>query len=134
MCRGRYIQLYRRCSMGPSAFYPQRAPHHAARAMRGRAGVCEIGGHSEREARRVMRRRLSIVVALAAMVGGTFAGCGGTGCLLNAVAGLHVTILDGPGGAPLCGVTVTASDGAYFEALAESPGGAPCYYYGATER
>ena len=29
---------------------------------------------------------------------------------------------------------VTATDGAYSEVLAESPGGAPCYYYGASER
>jgi hypothetical protein len=82
----------------------------------------------------VTPRRRSIVFALAAMAGWALAGCGGTGCLLNAVAGLHVTILDGPGGAPLCGVTVTATDGAYSAVLAESPGGAPCYYYGASER
>ncbi len=82
----------------------------------------------------VTRLRLPIVVALAAMAASTLAGCGGTGCLLNAVAGLHVTILDGPGGAPLCGVTVTVTDGAYSAVLAESAGGAPCYYYGASER
>jgi hypothetical protein len=51
----------------------------------------------------VTPRRLQLVVALAAMAGWTLAGCGGTGCLGNAVSGLHVTILDGPGGAPLCG-------------------------------
>ena len=79
-------------------------------------------------------RRLPIVVALAAMAGWTLAGCGGTGCHLNPVSGLQVTILDGLGGAPLCGVTVTATDGAYSEVLKESPGGAPCYYYGGSER
>jgi hypothetical protein len=78
--------------------------------------------------------RLPIIAALAAVAGWTLAGCGGTGCFLNVVSGLEVTILDGPGGAPLCGVTVTATDGPYSEVLRESPGGAPCYYYGASER
>ena len=82
----------------------------------------------------VTPRRLPIAVALAVMAGWTLAGCGGTGCHPVALPGLHVTIVDGPGGSPLCGVMVTATDGAYSEVLAESPGGAPCYYYGASER
>jgi len=45
-----------------------------------------------------------------------------------------VTILDGPGGPALCGVTVTATDGAYSEVLTASPSGAPCAYSGASER
>ena len=80
------------------------------------------------------RHPIVVVVALAAMAGWTLAGCGGTGCHPVALPGLHVTLLDGSGGAPLCGVTVTATDGAYSEVLKESPGGAPCYYYGASER
>jgi hypothetical protein len=79
-------------------------------------------------------RLASLFAALAAAASPTLAGCGGSGCLLNAVPGLEVTVLDGAGGPVLCGATVTATDGAYSELLAASPAGGPCYHYGATER
>jgi len=72
--------------------------------------------------------------ALAAAASATLAGCGGSVCLPNAVPGLQVTVLDGPGGPALCGVTVTATDGAYSEVLTPSLAGAVCAYFGASER
>ena len=85
-------------------------------------------GHS------TLPRLAVLVVVLTAPAGSTLVGCGGTGCLGNAVQGLQVTVLDGPGGAAVCGATVTATDGAYSETLAASPSGGPCYYSGAIER
>jgi hypothetical protein len=84
----------------------------------------------------VKSRRLSRLAPLAVLAAAawTAGGCGGTGCDQRAVAGLHVTILDGTGGAALCGATVIAKDGTYAENLAQSPAGGPCYYYGAFER
>ena len=75
-----------------------------------------------------------LVVVFTAPAGSTLVGCGGKGCLGNAVQGLRVTVLDGPGGAAVCGATVTASDGAYSETLAASTPGGSCHYAGATER
>ena len=83
-----------------------------------------------------MRRlRLAVlVVVFTAPVGSTLVGCGGTGCLGNAVEGLVVTVLDGPGGAAVCGATVVVTDGAYSETLAATLPGDPCHHSGATER
>jgi hypothetical protein len=79
--------------------------------------------------------RLAVLfVVFAAPAGPTLVGCGGSGCLGNAVSGLSVTVLDGPGGAAVCGATVVATDGTYSETLAASPSGGPCFYSGATER
>ena len=75
-----------------------------------------------------------LVVVLTAPAGSTLVGCGGTGCLGNAVQGLRVTVLEGPGGAAVCGATVTATDGAYSETLVAGPSGGPCDYHGAIER
>ena len=75
-----------------------------------------------------------LLVVFAAPAGPTLVGCGGTGCLGNAVNGLRVTVLDGPGGAAICGATVVATDGAYSETLAASLSGDTCYYSGAIER
>ena len=75
-----------------------------------------------------------LLVVFAAPAGSTLVGCGDSGCLGNAVTGLRVTVLDGPGGAAVCGATVIATDGMYSETLAASPSGGPCFYYGAIER
>ena len=81
------------------------------------------------------RVRLAVlVVVLTAPAGSTLVGCGGTGCLGNAVPGLLVTVLDGPGGAPECGATDIVTDGAYSETLPAPLSGNPCNYSGATER
>ena len=77
---------------------------------------------------------LSLSLALVAGSGSTLVGCGGTGCLGNAVPGLLVTVLDGPGGAPVCGATVIVTDGTYSETLPAPLSGNPCNYSGATER
>jgi len=75
-----------------------------------------------------------LLVVFTAPAGPTLGGCGGSGCLGIAVTGLHVTVLDGPGGAAVCGATVIATDGMYSETLAASPSGGPCFYDGAIER
>ena len=74
-----------------------------------------------------MRRlRLAVlVVVFTAPAGSMLVGCGGTGCLGNAVPGLLVTVLDGPGGAPVCGATVIVTDGAYSETLPRASVGQP---------
>lgn len=84
-----------------------------------------------------MRRlQVAFLVGALSLSGAALAGCGGTGCLGNAVPGLKVTVVDGAGGSEVCDATVTVTDDAYASTLtAYDPGvSRPCYYYGATER
>jgi hypothetical protein len=77
--------------------------------------------------------RLPTIVALAlAAASWTLPGCG-SGCKPYAEVALEVTVLDGPGGAALCGATVTVRDGAFSQVLAASSV-PPCMYTGPSER
>jgi hypothetical protein len=75
-----------------------------------------------------------LLVVFAAPAGPTLVGCGGSGCLGYAANGLSVTVLDGPGGAAVCGAAVVATDGTYSETLVATPSGGTCSYSGAIER
>ena len=78
--------------------------------------------------------RLCLAVVVAAVAAGS-SGCGGTGCKPVPHPALRVIVLDGPGGAAICDATVTATDGAYMDALTPGTSGTGfCIHSGATER
>lgn len=65
------------------------------------------------------------------------AGCGGTGgtaCTTLLAYSLTITVTDAATGARICDATVTATDGAFSQALDKIDGIPDCTYFGPAER
>jgi hypothetical protein len=65
--------------------------------------------------------RILLLALFAAGCGGSFLGDEPRACTAIFDYGLTVSVIDSQSGAPLCGATVTATDGAYVETLQRVP-------------
>ena len=86
----------------------------------------------------VMSVALGLGFAATLLVPLTLAGASLAGCCMGgggaALAGLVVTVTDGPGGARICDATVTARDGSFSQVLLALASRPDCVYSGAYDR